>query len=171
MPPLHHRRPGPVLALLDDPRVWLELILDGVHLSPALVAWLFRICPERLVLITDAMAATGCRDGSYRLGSLPVEVTDGIARIAGTDTIAGSTLTLDAALTRAIAAGVDWRAAVRALTVQPARYLGLADVGLLRPGAYADLVALDADWEVRGVWCRGVRADATPSVGSVRPTR
>lgn len=171
MPPLHHRAPGPVLALLQDPRVWLEVIADGVHLSPQLVAWLFEICPDRIVLITDAMAATGCGDGSYRLGSLPVEVREGVARLPGTTTIAGSTLTLDAALTRTIAAGVDWRTTVRALTVQPAGYLGLTDVGVLRPGAYADLVALDADWQVAGVWHRGGRADAAPSLGSVRPTR
>lgn len=171
MPPLHHRAPGPVLALLRDPRVWLEVIPDGVHVSPELVAWLFEICPERIVLITDATAATGCGDGSFRLGSLPVEVRAGVARLAGTDTIAGSTLTTHSALTRTIAAGVDWRAAVRALTEQPASYLGLDDVGLLRPAAYADLVALDADWQVAGVWCRGVRTDAGPTLGSVGPTR
>lgn len=166
MPPLHHRTPGPVLALMADPRVWLEVILDGVHLSPDLVAWLFEVCGDRIVLITDAMAATGCCDGAYRLGSLPVDVRDGIARIAGTDTIAGSTLTLDAALHHAVTAGVDWRAAVRSLTVLPAAYLGLDDVGLLRAGAWADLVALDDQWQVTGVWHRG-----TPGVGRVTPTR
>ncbi|MDO5682356.1 MAG: N-acetylglucosamine-6-phosphate deacetylase [Propionibacteriaceae bacterium] len=166
MPPLHHRTPGPVLALMADPRVWLEVILDGVHLSPDLVAWLFEVCGDRIVLITDAMAATGCCDGAYRLGSLPVDVRDGIARIAGTDTIAGSTLTLDAALHHAVTAGVDWRAAVRSLTVLPAAYLGLDDVGLLRAGARADLLALDDQWQVTGVWHRG-----TPGVGRVTPTR
>lgn len=170
MPPLLHRTPGPVLALLDDRRVWLEVILDGVHLAPELVVWLFDICPDRLVLITDAMAAAGCGDGPSRIGPLAVDVRDGIARIAGTDTIAGSTLTQDVTLRRAVAAGIDWRSAVRALTVQPAGYLGLADVGVLRPGARADLVALDADWRVAGVWQRGIRADITPGVGSIPPT-
>ncbi|HHV21706.1 MAG TPA: amidohydrolase family protein [Propionibacterium sp.] len=171
MPALHHRHPGPVLALLNDPRVWLEVILDGVHLSPDLVAWLFEIHPDRLVLITDAMAATGCCDGAYRLGSLPVEVRDGIARIAGTRTIAGSTLTLDAALGRAVGAGVDWRTAVRSLTVLPAQYLGLPDVGHLHPGARADLVALDPHWKVAGVWHRGRQVDTTPGVGIAGPAR
>lgn len=170
MPALHHREPGPVLALLADPRVWLEVILDGVHLSPDLVAWLFDICPNRLVLITDAMAAAGCCDGTYRLGSLPVEVREGVARIAGTDTIAGSTLTLDQALRHAVAAGVDWRTALRAVTLQPATYLGLTDVGILRPGAYADLVALDPDWRVHRVWRRGLELDADPGIGSPGPT-
>lgn len=168
MPPLLHRAPGPVLALLADPRVWLEVILDGIHLSTDLVAWLFDICPDRLVLITDAMAATGCGDGPSRIGPLAVDVRDGIARIAGTDTIAGSTLTQDVALRGAVAAGIDWRSAIRALTVQPAQYLGLTDVGVLRPGARADLVALDADWRVVGVWHRGVRTDT--GVGSIPPT-
>ncbi|WP_432557937.1 N-acetylglucosamine-6-phosphate deacetylase [Granulicoccus sp. GXG6511] len=171
MPPLHHRDPGPVLALLNDPRVWLEVIQDGVHLSPDLVAWLFDVCPKRLVLISDAMAATGCCDGAYRIGSLPVEVRNGIALLAGTDTLAGSTLTLDVALGHAVAAGVDWRAAVRSLTVQPARYLGLTDVGELRPGAKADLVALDGDWQVTGVWHRGRHVDTHPGLGSVTATR
>nr|NLI49944.1 N-acetylglucosamine-6-phosphate deacetylase [Propionibacterium sp.] len=155
MPPLHHRHPGPVLALLADDRVWLELVCDGVHLDPALVAYLVRQHPGRVVFVTDAIAAAGSPDGAYRLGDLPVEVTGGVARIAGTDTIAGSTLTLDAALRTAIAAGVDWAVAVRAATANPAAYLRLAEVGALVPGAWADAVALDADWRVRAVLRRG----------------
>ncbi len=156
MPPLHHRHPGPVLALLADDRVWLELICDGVHLDPALVAYLMARHPGRVVLVTDAVAAAGSPDGAYRLGDLPVEVSGGIARIAGTDTIAGSTLTLDAALRVAVGAGVPWPDAVAALTVNPARYLGLEAVGRLAPGCWADAVALDADLTVRAVLRRGV---------------
>ncbi|MDO5500169.1 MAG: N-acetylglucosamine-6-phosphate deacetylase [Propionibacteriaceae bacterium] len=171
MPPLHHRAPGPILALLEDPRVWLEVILDGVHLAPELIAWLFTAHADRLILITDAMAATGCCDGAYQLGSQPVTVRGGIARIAGTQTIAGSTLTLDAALRGAVGAGIAWRAAVRSLTVLPARYLGLRDVGTLAPGAWADLVALDRRWNVTAVWRRGAQIDTHPGVGTTAPTR
>lgn len=155
MPPLHHRHPGPVLALLADDRVWLELICDGVHLDLALVAYLVGQHPGRVVFVTDAMAAAGSPDGSYTLGDQPVEVSGGIARITGTDTIAGSTLTLDAALRTAVAAGVPWPDAVAALTANPARYLGLEGVGRLAPGHWADAVALDADLTVRAVLRRG----------------
>ncbi|HQA31201.1 MAG TPA: N-acetylglucosamine-6-phosphate deacetylase [Propioniciclava tarda] len=155
MPPLLHRAPGPILALLDDDRVWLELICDGVHVDLDLVRYVVAGQPGRAVLITDAMAAAGCADGDYQLGDLPVEVCCGVARIAGQDTIAGSTLTLDAALRHAIASGVDWTTAVRALTLNPAAYLGLSDVGSLAAGHWADAVALDADWNVRAVLRRG----------------
>lgn len=146
MPPLLHRAPGPVLALLDDERVWCELVADGVHVHPDLVAWVATQIFERVVLVTDAMAAAGHADGDYILGDLPVEVRGGIARIAGTDTIAGSTLTLDAAVRNVVEAGVPWELAVRAATVNPARYLSLEDVGELVPGAWADAVALGPDW-------------------------
>ncbi len=157
MPPLHHRAPGPVLALLADQRVWCELIADGVHLHPDLVAWVMGRLPERVVLVTDAMAAAGQPDGDYKLGDLPVQVRGGVARMAGTDTIAGSTLTLAAAVRNAIEAGVPWPDAVRAATLNPARYLSLPGVGELVPGAWADAVAFDADWRPVAVVKRGVR--------------
>ncbi|HRA06704.1 MAG TPA: N-acetylglucosamine-6-phosphate deacetylase [Propionicimonas sp.] len=143
MAPLRHREPGPVLALWEDRRVFLELIMDGVHVRPELVAFVMASEPDRVVLVTDAMAAAGSADGDYVLGELPVEVRDGVARIAGTDTIAGSTLTLDRAVRNAVAAGVPLAQAVRAATALPADYLGLAEVGRLAPGKCADLVVLD----------------------------
>lgn len=155
MPGLHHREPGPVLGLVDDPRVWLELVADGVHVHPELLAATMRCAPGRVVLVTDAMAAAGCADGDYPLGDLAVEVRGGVARLAGQDTIAGSTLTLDAAVRLVVAAGIDWRDALRAATILPAWYLGLDAVGELRPGAWADAVVLDAAWGVRGVLRHG----------------
>lgn len=154
MPGLHHRRPGPVLALLNDDRVWCELIVDGVHLRPELAGWVMG-AKQRVVLVTDAMAAAGCDDGSYVLGDLPVEVVDGIAHIAGTNTIAGSTLTLSRAVQVAIDAGVSPEVALRAATANPADYLGLEGVGRLLPGHWADLVVFDADWDVNRVMYRG----------------
>lgn len=151
MPGLHHRTPGPILALLADERVWPELIADGVHVHPALIAWVMGV-NERAVLITDAMAAAGCGDGHFQLGDLPVEVTAGVARIAGTDTIAGSTLTLADAVRITIEAGVPAGTVLRAATLNPARNLGLSGVGELVPGARADLVAFDPDWRVRRVF-------------------
>lgn len=151
MPPLLHRAPGPVLAALRDERIWLELIADGVHVHPVVVAWVLAAHPGRVVLVTDAMAAAGCADGDYVLGDLPVEVRGGVARVAGTDTIAGSTLVLADAVRNVIGWGVDWVDAVRAATLNPARYLGLTGVGELLPGARADAVALASDWSVSHV--------------------
>lgn len=92
MRPIHHREPGPVIALLEDPRVTVEVITDGVHVHGALYRHVARSAgPQRVSLITDAMAATGMADGDYQIGSLAVEVADGVARLAGTQTIAGST--------------------------------------------------------------------------------
>lgn len=155
MAPLRHREPGPVLALWEDRRVYLELILDGVHLRPELVAFVMGTAPDRVVLVTDAMAAAASDDGDYVLGELPVEVRDSVARIAGTDTIAGSTLTLDAAVRHAVAAGVPLAQAVRSATALPSDYLGLADVGRLAPGLRADLAVLDESLFVTRVLHRG----------------
>ncbi|MFC7766269.1 N-acetylglucosamine-6-phosphate deacetylase [Leucobacter soli] len=112
MRPLHHREPGPTLALMEDPRVSVELIADGVHLHPALVDGVRdAVGPDRVLLVTDAMDAAGYADGDYRLGELDVEVRGGIARLAGSDTIAGSTATMDA-MFRAAAGAVGARSPV-----------------------------------------------------------
>ncbi|WP_368497251.1 N-acetylglucosamine-6-phosphate deacetylase [Herbiconiux sp. A18JL235] len=152
MPGLHHRHPGPVAAALADPRVTLEIIADGVHVHPSLIALVFDVAPGRVALVTDAMAAAAAPDGAYRLGSLDVEVTRGRAVLAGADTIAGSTLTADAALRTALATGVDPAAAVAALTSTPARVLGRPELGTLRPGAAPHLVLLTPDFEVTRVF-------------------
>ncbi|PPF54531.1 N-acetylglucosamine-6-phosphate deacetylase [Clavibacter michiganensis] len=158
MPGIHHREPGPIMAAVADERVTLELILDGVHVDPAVAGLLFRAAPGRVALITDAMAATGSADGRYRLGSLDVDVRTGVARLSGTDTIAGSTLTQDRALRIAVGdMGLVLPDAVAALTVIPARALGLQDrFGLLRAGSAADVVALAPDLAVSRVWAAGV---------------
>ena len=154
MPGLHHRRPGPVLALLEDDRVWCELIVDGVHLRPELAAWVMSVS-DRVVLVTDAMAATGCADGDYVLGDLPVEVVDGVAHIAGTDTIAGSTLVLSRGVQVAIEAGVAPEVALRAATSKAAAYLSLDGVGSFTPGNVADAVVFGSDWSVEKVLVAG----------------
>jgi N-acetylglucosamine-6-phosphate deacetylase len=157
MPGIHHREPGPIVAALADERVTLELILDGVHVDPAVAGLLLRAAPGRVALVTDAMAAAGSADGRYRLGSLDVDVRDGIARLAGTDTIAGSTLTQDRALRIALHdVGLALPDAVAALTAVPARALGLDDrLGLQRAGSAADVVALTPDLAVSRVWAAG----------------
>ncbi|MEV7693098.1 N-acetylglucosamine-6-phosphate deacetylase [Microbacterium sp. NPDC089189] len=155
MPGLHHRAPGPVGAALSDERVVLELIADGVHLHPDIVRIAAAAAPGRIALVTDAMAAAGASDGDYTIGALAVTVRDGVARLTGTDTIAGSTLTQDTALRTTVAAGVPLPAAVDALTRTPARVLARADLGRLEVGAVADAVLLRADLTVARVWVDG----------------
>jgi N-acetylglucosamine-6-phosphate deacetylase len=152
MPGIHHRAPGPVVAAFDDERVSLEIVLDGLHVDPSVAAVAFASAPGRVALVTDAMAAAGSADGDYRLGALDVTVRDGLATVAGSDTIAGSTLTQDAALRRALGMGLSRSDAVAGLTLTPARVLGLDDrYGLLAPGFAADVIVLDADDRVVGI--------------------
>lgn len=162
MPGIHHRDPGPIAAAFDDDRVSLELVADGVHVHPSVVQMVFRAAPHRVALVTDAMAAAGGADGHYRLGSLNVDVRGGIAHLAGTSTIAGSTLTQDAALRLAVTvAGVHESAAVEALTRTPACVLGRdQEWGSLAAGYAADLVVLDAGWRVERVWAAGAEIGA-----------
>lgn len=155
MPGIHHRAPGPVIAGLRDDRVTLELIADGVHVDLDLVATVFAAAGDRIALITDAMAAAGADDGRYELGGLAVQVTDGVARLAHGGSIAGSTLTQDAALRHVVGAGVPLATAVHALTAAPAHAIGRANLGRLDDGALADAVLLDERLTVRRVWVAG----------------
>ncbi|NED86298.1 amidohydrolase family protein, partial [Streptomyces sp. SID11233] len=107
----------------------VELINDGTHLHPAALQLAFHHKgADRVAFVTDAMDAAGFGDGRYRLGPLEVDVVDGVARLTEGGSIAGSTLTMDRALKRAVTVdGLGIEAAVRALSVNPARLLGLAD--------------------------------------------
>jgi N-acetylglucosamine-6-phosphate deacetylase len=153
---VHHREPGPAVALLEQPDAYVELVADGVHLHPAVVRTVARHTPGRFVLVTDAMAAATSADGDYRLGPLDVEVRGGVARLADSGVIAGSTLTMARAVRFSVTvAGVRLEDALRAATATPAAMLGLDDAGVLRPGARADLVVLDHDLQVAGVMQAG----------------
>lgn len=158
MPGIHHRAPGPIIAAFEDERVMIELILDGLHVHPDVAALAFRSAPGRIALVTDAMAAAGYSDGDYSLGSLNVQVREGLAMLRGTDTIAGSTLTQDAALRCAIdSTGVAPADAVAALTLAPAKILGIEHRhGLLAAGFVADAVMLDSSLRVENVWANGL---------------
>jgi N-acetylglucosamine-6-phosphate deacetylase len=160
MPPLNHREPGPVLALLQDARVTVELIADGVHMHPAVVhAVIDAAGPNRVAVVTDAIAAAGCDDGAFRLGTVPIDVVSGVARVHGTPTIAGSTATMDRLFRVVAGLGSDsdtaLTAAVQMTSTTPARALGLVGVGNLRPGHDANLVVLDRDLQVTAVMVRG----------------
>ena len=174
MPPLHHRRPGPVIALMHDPRVTLELVADGTHLDPGLARWVVASAgAQRVALVTDAMAAAGQGDGDYRLGGLDVAVRSGVARLRGATggigAIAGSTATMDGLFRSWLLGGAGdgdgddpnstaeppsdarWIEAVRVTATTPARAVGWVDSGDLATGMRADLVVLDAAVRVQRV--------------------
>ncbi len=148
------RDPGPLGAVLTHPATFLELIVDGHHLHPAAAALAVAAGPERALLITDAIRATGLGDGPSELGGQPVQVQGGRASLAD-GTLAGSVLTLDAALRRMVASGFPLPLVSRLLSLNPARSLGLTDRGELREGQRADLVVLDRDLRVRAVYVAG----------------
>lgn len=148
MSPLAHRAPGAPGALLADDRVTLGLILDGHHLDPIVTSLVARLAPDRVSLVSDAIAALGLPDGVHRLGAAQVEVGGGAARLAD-GTLAGSVAGLDACVRELARVTGSPAAAIQAVTATPARLLGEADRGHLRPGARADLVLLDAELAVR----------------------
>jgi N-acetylglucosamine-6-phosphate deacetylase len=153
---LHHREPGPVTALLEHPDAFVELVADGVHLHPAVLRLAATRKPGRTSLVTDAMAAAAGEDGDYRLGRLAVQVRDGVARLSGSGAIAGSTLTMAAAVAYAVRhARLSFEDVVRAASSTPAAALGLDGVGSLVPGFAADLVVLDSALDVVRVMRRG----------------
>ena len=161
MKPLHHRRPGPVGMAMDLPQLTCELILDLVHVDPVAARALVHAAgADRICLVTDAMAATGMKDGTYELGGQTVEVADGRVRVRGTSTLAGSTLTMATAVENAVAhLGLDVPTAVAMATTIPAALLPGVDAGRLRADGPADLVRLDDVAHLRGVWVAGQQVD------------
>jgi N-acetylglucosamine-6-phosphate deacetylase len=156
MRPFSHRETGVIGAVLTSSKVSAELIADGVHVDEAAMRMLIELkTPERVILVSDGMSATGMPDGKYQLGKFEVNVSGGVARNAE-GKLAGSTLTLDRALRNMVAMGVPLASALRMVTANPARQIGLGSrKGVLVPGADADLVFLDDKLEVSGVMTRG----------------
>lgn len=153
MRPVHHRDPGPIIALLDSPGVVCEAVADGIHLHDGMLRHIVdHAGADRVALVTDAISAAGMADGEYDLGGLAVTVTDGVARLADSGTIAGSTLTMAAAFRRAIHSGLSVMDTVRMTATTPARVLGLeSEVGAIAAGLRADLVLLDDDLTITAV--------------------
>lgn len=159
MPPLGHREPGVIGAAAENEQVTAELIADGIHIHPSAVRAAFKLFgPERLVLISDSMAACGMPDGEYELGGQKVNVHDRKATLAD-GTIAGSATNLFACLRQAISFGIKPEDAVRAATFNPARVISAdRETGSITEGKSADFVVCNQDWTIDSVYLAGQKA-------------
>lgn len=160
MTPLHHRAPGTVGAVMSDDRMSAEIIADGHHVHAGAIRLLERSKPDdKLILITDAVMAAGLGDGEYDLGGLPITVKDGVARLTGGDSLAGSTLTMINGFRYMVnQAGVSVEKASRMASANPARLLGLYEqTGSIANGKLADLVLVSQEPELKlqRVWSAG----------------
>jgi N-acetylglucosamine-6-phosphate deacetylase len=174
---IHHRDPGCAGAVLLG-QATVEVIADGVHLHPAILQLIRRLkTPDDILLISDCMCAGGLSDGRYRLGEMEVEVANGVVRTDG-GSLAGSTLTLEAAVARmARDGGIPLRDAIHSASLSPARFLGIADrAGSLTPGKQADFAILDADGRNRATivggtlaWCDPTWERAAPLISVLGP--
>jgi N-acetylglucosamine-6-phosphate deacetylase len=158
---IDHRSPGVAVAALLEDEAYVELIADGIHVHPAIWPLITRLKPpDRLLLVSDALSVAGTGDGRGRIGELDIEVRNGRATLAGTDTLAGSVIALDSAVRNAAAAGIPLADAVAAASRNPLELLGVTDRGRLAEGQRADLVELDEDLAVlrvmrAGTWLVG----------------
>ncbi len=151
-----HRSPGVAVAALLDDDAYVELIADGIHVHPSIWPLITRLKPpERLLLVSDALAVAGTGEGSGRIGEMEIEVREGRATLAGTSTLAGSVIALDSAVRNAAAVGIPLADAVAAASRNPLELLGVTDRGRLVEGQRADLVELDEDLSVLRVMRSG----------------
>jgi N-acetylglucosamine-6-phosphate deacetylase len=156
MRPLDHRDPGILGEVLTNDQLTAEVIADGIHVEPEVVDLVFRAKgAENMVLVTDAISATGMPEGKYLLGTVEVEVKDG--RCMRDGKLAGSVLTMDQAVRNLMKfANLDLKAAVRCATSNPARTARLPQKGIIEPGADADFAVLSPSGEVRATLVGGV---------------
>lgn len=157
MSPLVNRAPGMTGAALEDDGVTAGLIVDGHHVHPAVIRIALKAKGhERLMLVTDAMALTGTEEDHFILQGRHIQ-RDGDRLVDAAGTLAGSTLTMNAAVRNMITqTGVDLRRAVAMASSTPAAFLGLSDrTGTIAPGLSADLVLVDKDWQVKRSWIAG----------------
>ncbi|MDD4538603.1 MAG: N-acetylglucosamine-6-phosphate deacetylase [Lentisphaeria bacterium] len=159
MTKLHHREVGMVGAGLYDDDVAIEMICDKIHLCPEMIRLAFKVKPiAKILLMTDAMEATGLADGNYHLGGLAVVVKDGAARLEFNGALAGSTLRFNVALKNiAEVTGKPLCELIRTTSLNQAESLGIKGLGRLEKGYAADITVLDDDFAVRAVFVDGVR--------------
>ena len=153
---IHHRELGAAAALLYSEDTYLELITDLIHVRGEVVKFTIGYAgPNRVVLVTDSIAAAGLSDGEYVLGKMRVIVRGGRATLPD-GTLAGSTLTLDRAIRNLVGIGIEPRIALTMATQTPARSLGLTGLGCIRPGCSADIAIFDKGFKVYATYVGGV---------------
>ena len=152
MQPFGHRAPGLIGAAMDDPECMVELICDGYHIHPSAIRAAFRLFgPERVILISDSMRATGMENGTYELGGQEVTVKDRKA-VLKDGTLAGSATNLYGCMCKAVEFGIPLEQAIMAATANPARSIGIFDcVGSIRIGKQADLLLVSENFELKRV--------------------
>lgn len=152
MQPFRHRAPGLIGAAMDDPECMVELICDGYHIHPSAIRAAFRMFgPERVILISDSMRATGMENGTYELGGQEVTVKDRKA-VLKDGTLAGSATNLYGCMCKAVEFGIPLEQAIMAATANPARSIGIFDrVGSIRIGKQADLLLVSENFELKRV--------------------
>ena len=152
MQPFGHRAPGLIGAAMDDPECMVELICDGYHIHPSAIRAAFRLFgPERVILISDSMRATGMENGTYELGGQEVTVKDRKA-VLKDGTLAGSATNLYGGMCKAVEFGIPLEQAIMAATANPARSIGIFDrVGSIRIGKQADLLLASENLELKRV--------------------
>ena len=152
MQPLAHREPGLIGAAADDPECMVELICDGYHIHPSVIRTTFKMFgPERVILISDSMRATGMKNGTYELGGQEVTVKDRKA-VLKDGTLAGSATNLFGCMCKAIEFGVPVDQAIFAATRNPARSIGIYDrTGSVHTGKEADLLLVTENFELKRV--------------------
>ena len=153
MPGLGHRDPGTVGAVFDDDRVLAELICDGLHIHPSVLRTAFRVLGDRALIVSDSMRANGLPEGeAFELGGQMVTVKDGKATLAD-GTIAGSVTNLHQEVKNLVRFGIPLEQAVKAATLIPARSIGMeGEIGSIEPGKRADLLVLDGELNIVGVY-------------------
>lgn len=157
MRPFSHRDSGVIGAVLTSPEVTAELIADGIHVEDIAMKMLLQAKGAAgVILISDGTAATGMPDGKYMLGEMEVTVSGGVCRNSE-GKLAGSALTLDRSLRNIVKLGIPVGDALRMLTLNPAKLLGIEfKKGSLRAGADADILMLDSALNVTQVYARGI---------------
>ena len=150
MDPIHHRKPG-IIGAAFHAGASVELICDGLHIHPEVIRMVHQLYGERLNLISDSLRCAGMPDGDYELGGQPITVKSGKATLTGTDTLAGSSISVLDALRNVVSFGFSLPDAVYAASTAPARAVRLDDVGELAVGKRADMLLLNRSLELTGV--------------------
>ena len=157
MNPIHHRNPSLQCAAFERDDITCEAICDGIHLHPSIIRMMYKLLgPDRMILISDSMSATGLDDGNYVLGgNVEVTVTDGVARTA-TGNLAGSTCNVMQGVCNAVKFGIPLESAVKMASITPAKATGIDEsYGSITVGKNADFVILDTALNVISTYKNG----------------